>query len=398
MKYAKMNPGSDVLRTVGQGAARARRKGDAESGVAAAAARRTDALGDRLPGVSETTAQAMREVAAEATSKNTARTYQTAARYWQAWHRESFGQAPLPFPVTEALVLQFVTDHLVRTTAAGLAMGLPPDVDRRLVAAGVKGKLGPLSLATVTQRVAVLSKTHRLAGGPNPCVQPAVQQLLIDFQKAYAERDVAPRKQTPLTREPLLALLATCDASLRGVRDRALLLFAFSSGGRRRSEVTGATMEKLTRLPEGDFVYELRKTKTNQAGAARPDAFKAIAGPAAAAMAAWLAASGITEGPIFRRVRKERHVGEPLTPSAVRDIVKKRAAMAGLEEKFSAHSLRSGFITEAGRQNAPLLETMAASGHKSVATVQGYYHSQAGTKALVANLLTDTPPVDGGAV
>jgi hypothetical protein len=34
----------------------------------------------------------------------------------------------------------------------------------------------------------------------------------------------------------------------------------------------------------------------------------------------------------------------------VRAIVKRRAALAGLDGDFSAHSLRSGFMTEAGRQ------------------------------------------------
>jgi hypothetical protein len=32
-------------------------------------------------------------------------------------------------------------------------------------------------------------------------------------------------------------MVATCTDGLLGLRDRALLLFAFSSGGRRRSEV-----------------------------------------------------------------------------------------------------------------------------------------------------------------
>jgi hypothetical protein len=38
----------------------------------------------------------------------------------------------------------------------------------------------------------------------------------------------------------------------------------------------------------------------------------------------------------------------------VRDIVKKRCALAGLEGDFSAHSLLSGFVTDAGRQRLPL--------------------------------------------
>ena len=62
-------------------------------------------------------------------------------------------------------------------------------------------------------------------------------------------------------------------------------------------------------------------------------------------------------------------IGEQFSPAAVRDIVKKRSSLAGLGQEFSAHSLRSGFVTEAGRQQVPLGETMAMTGHRSTAPV-----------------------------
>ena len=43
--------------------------------------------------------------------------------------------------------------------------------------------------------------------------------------------------------------------------------------------------------------------------------------------------------------------------------------------KLSARSLRSGFVSEAGKQKIPLGETMAMTGHRSVQTVMGYYQS-----------------------
>lgn len=51
--------------------------------------------------------------------------------------------------------------------------------------------------------------------------------------------------------------------------------------------------------------------------------------------------------------------------------------MAGLEGDFGAHSLRSGFVTEAGRQRVSLPAVMAMTEHRSVASVIGYF--QAGT-------------------
>jgi integrase len=224
-------------------------------------------------------------------------------------------------------------------------------------------------------RVSVLSKVHKIDGVTNPCEQVRVRELLSKTRRGYVKRGALPKKKPALTREPLEALLETCDASLVGLRDRALLLFAFSSGGRRRSEVTSATMEN-TRRDGGAFVFTLTHSKTNQAGIDRAENDKPIAGRAAHAMTAWLAATKIKAGPIFRRVRRGNVIGEPLSPAAVRDIVKKRCVLAGIEEGFSAHSLRSGFVTEAGRQQIPLGETMALTGHRSMASVVGYFRGE----------------------
>jgi integrase len=199
-------------------------------------------------------------------------------------------------------------------------------------------------------------------------------------------RRPAPEKGCIDQEDPLQAILATCDASLRGLRDRALLLFAWASGGRRRSEEAGADMQFLKRIPEG-FVYTLAHSKTNQAGIDAPENAKPVLGVAAVALENWLLASGIRSGVIFRRTLKGGHLGEALSPAAVRDIVKKRCALAGIDGDYSAHSLRSGFVTEAGRQKVPLADTMSMTGHHSVATVLGYFRNEESLSSGAARLL-----------
>ena len=200
------------------------------------------------------------------------------------------------------------------------------------------------------------------------------------------------RRFTPkqaLTKDPLEAILATCGEDLIGVRDRALLLFAWASGGRRRSEVTRAVMAQLIAVDATTYLYRLVHSKAAQAGAAS-HIEKPIMGVAATALTARLKASGITDGAIFRRIRGSV-VAEPLEPQAVRAIVKRRAMLAGLDGDFSAHSLRSGFMTEAGRQNVPLAEAMALTGHRSVQTALHYYQPGAAQHTRAANLLPDSP-------
>ena len=75
----------------------------------------------------------------------------------------------------------------------------------------------------------------------------------------------------------------------------------------------------------------------------------------------------------------------------MRAIVKARAAAVGLTEDFSAHSVRSGFVTEAARQDIPIGETMALTGHASVAIVMGYFRTVSSLESKAARLLGHKP-------
>lgn len=332
--------------------------------------------------------QAIKELMHEGESANTRSSYQSAMRYWAAWHVLRLGQ-PMQLPLTVASVLQFIIDHAQRQTGAGLVSEMPMDIDEALVAAGYKAKKGPLSHNTLVHRMSVMSKAHQVHSMSNPCQDGAVKELMSRTRKAYARRGELPQKKEALTRDVLEELLATCDDSLRGQRDRALLLFAWASGGRRRSEVAGADMRYLRAVTDGEFIYTLTHSKTNQSGADAPENHKPVTGRAAAALRVWLVAAQITEGPIFRRIRKGGHVAEPLSPAAVRNIVKERCALAGVEGDFSAHSLRSGFVTEAGRRNLPLADTMALTGHSNVNTVLGYFRADSALNNQAARMLDE---------
>ena len=135
------------------------------------------------------------------------------------------------------------------------------------------------------------------------------------------------------------------------------------------------------------------RSKTNQGGDLRPDSEKPILDEAADALQAWIGRSGLTQGAIFRRIRRGDTIGEPLAPAAVRDIVRARAALAGLPDTFAAHSLRSGFVTEAARQNVPLAETMALTGHTSAATLIGYFRAAESARSAGARMFTSAAEI-----
>ncbi len=243
----------------------------------------------------------------------------------------------------------------------------------------------------MVHRVAVLSTAHQLKKAtPNPCETPGVRHLLARGRRAAVKRGERPRKKTAITRAELAALVATCDDTLEGLRDRALLYFGFASGGRRRSEIAAADLADLRSLPEGGYVYRLEHSKTQQAGpsaTSTPD--KPILGVAATALSAWLSASGLTEGPIFRRLWQNARIGPGLAPKSVAAIVQRRAQLAGLAGDFAGHSLRSGFVTEGGRLGVALPALMAMTEHRSVASVVGYFQAGGVINNPAARLLEE---------
>ena len=372
------------------------------------------AVPERLQDATALNEDAERAIAAffkESLSRNTARTYKTALQYWGAWHTLRYG-APIAAPVPATVVLQFIVDHLEHNPALAppditpytrqsdtTQHLLPPAIDRHLVDRNYKARLGPWSFATVETRLAALSRAHEryiidnptleLPASANPLRDPTVRQFLKAVRRVYAKRGRDKRRPNAATREVMEALLASCGEDLAGIRDRAILLFGWASGGRRRSEIIAATFSNVKRDGE-HFVYDLKHSKTNQTGRSHPHNLKPIVGRAAQALERWftcLAAQRITDGAIFRAIRDER-IGEPLSAEGIRQIIQRHAKASPRPlGRISPHSLRSGFVTEAGRQNIPLGETMALTGHRSVQTAMTYYHAGEVTQSRAARLM-----------
>lgn len=350
----------------------------------------------RLDAASQAAAAAF---VAAGTAANTVRSYRSALTYWAAWlhgrYGHAFGDAPLPATV----VVQFVLDHLARPTEYGTwEHTLPPALDAALVTAGIKGHAGALAFNTVSHRLAVLASWHRVRGWEPPTDTGPVKTLLRQARKAQVRHGVTVHQKTAAVAESLQALLATCTDDLRGVRDRALLLLAWSSGGRRRSEVVGLQVTDVRPLDADTWLVALGATKTDTQGVRRE---KPLRGDAAHALAAWLAAAPATEGPLFRRLHRGGTVGATaLTGDHVARMVQRRARLAGLDGDWAAHSLRSGFVTEAGRQGVPLGEVMAMTEHRGVGTVMGYFQAGSLLSSRASRLLAGAPSAtaDGDAI
>jgi integrase len=320
---------------------------------------------------------------------NTLRALASDLAYLEAWCRAATGR-PLPWPADPELALKFIAHHLWDPDQKTIdpAHGMPDDVVEDLWARKILKVRGPHAPKTVSRRLSHWSTLHQWKGVEPPFDHPGIRKALRLAMKASG-REPQRKSRKPVTRDVLERLLATCSGSRAiDLRDRAILLVAFAAGGRRRSEVATLRHSQISvvdpiKLRPADPAsltvpcvrIALGRTKTTTAG---QGTFVFAAGRAAVTLHEWMHAANITSGPIFREVRKDGSIGaNPLTPQSVNLILKKRCRMAGLDPAdFSAHGLRSGFMTQAGRDGIPLVDAMRQSAHKSVQQAAGYYDEQ----------------------
>jgi integrase len=331
--------------------------------------------------------ETLTHLAKTGTGPNSLRALSSDLAYLEAWARVAT-DAPLVWPATETTVLRFIAHHLwdEEERERNAEHGMPEAVAEALRAEGRLKSTGPHAPATVRRRLALWSSLHRWRGLDGPFGNPSIRNALRLAVRA-ADRPRARKSAGAITRDILDQLLATCGRGRAiDLRDRALLLLAFGSGGRRRSEIVRLRVDDLEEralvpadpeAPEGPtlpvLAVRLRRTKTSSADAGES---VLVIGRPVEALRAWLAFSKIDAGPVFRRVDKWGKIGAAaLDPQSVNAMIKSRCAIAGLDPgEFSAHGLRSGYLTEAARAGVPLPEAMQQSRHRSVQQAARYYN------------------------
>ncbi len=287
-----------------------------------------DALDAQPPAADDTLATARaaaRAYAHQAKAANTRRAYRAAVRAWCTWC-ERHGLPALP--ATGADVAAFL--------AAERGRGLSP--------------------ATLDLRRAGIRHLHRLAGRPVPTDDACVAEALAGIRREVAGRGGQPRRKKAATVTVLHRLLAPIPEDLRGLRDRALLLTGFA-GALRRSELAAIQVADLEPTERG-LRLRLAQTKGSQTAAVTvPLPYGDTTLCPVRALERWLAAAGIVEGPVFRRLWCPARpiAGTPaiprlghaaLTARSVALVIQARAVEAGFGRRdLGGHSLKRGALT-----------------------------------------------------
>lgn len=272
-----------------------------------------------------------------ASSANTRRAYASDWKHFTAWCRRR-NLAPLP-PDPQVVGLY------ITACASG----------------GATSNKKPSSVSTIERRLSSLSWNYAQRGQPLDRKDRAISTVMAGIRNTHA---APPRQKEALLPEDLIAMLETLDrGSLRGLRDRAMLLIGFA-GGLRRSEITGLDLGRdqsedgrgwIEILEKGLLITLRGKTgwREVEIGRGSSDATCPIM-----AIETWIKFAKLARGPLFRRVTgKGKNVGpDRMNDQEVARLVKRTAIEAGVrgdlsehdrQKLFAGHSLRAGLASSA---------------------------------------------------
>ena len=228
--------------------------------------------------------------------------------------------------------------------------------------------------ATLERYANSLHMWHRYMNLPSPVKTMAVRSVLRGIKKS---RDMRQASAPALRLKELHLLLEAvgCE-SLHGLRDSTLFLLSFY-GAFRRSEIVAVSVEDIEWRPQG-ITITLHHSKTNKTGRIETKSImRAPAGTAycpVAMLEAWLAASGITRGAIFRGISQKGNLGAGrMSAENVYVRMKQGLEKSGLTtEGYTPHSFRAGFITEAHLRGKSDIQIKRVSGHRDQNTFERY--------------------------
>lgn len=290
-----------------------------------------------LPAHLERLADRARDYAEAASSANTRRAYTSDWKHFASWCRRQ-GLEVVP-PSAETVGLY------ITACASGAA------IENRK----------PNSVATIERRLSALCWHYTQRGTPLDRKDRHVATVLAGIRNTHG---APPRRKEAVLGDDVVAMLETLDrGTLRGLRDRAMLLLGFA-GGLRRSEIVGLDLHRgdtedgrgwIEILDKGLLVILTGKNGWREVEIGRGSADSTCP---VMVLQTWLKLARISHGPLFRRVTGEGKAIGPdrLTPGQIARLVKRAALAAGVradlpegerEAKFAGHSLRAGLASSA---------------------------------------------------
>lgn len=215
--------------------------------------------------------------------------------------------------------------------------------------------------STIARRIASLATLHRLIGHGEGLASSTSSPMVRAALKAVRRRKGAHQRQAAPLRlgqalDPtatkgftLAALLDACPGDVQGLRDAALMSLGYDAG-LRVSELVAVEEQHIEPQEDGSATLFIPSSKTDQE---KVGAWAWLSPETMRRVGAWLQASGIHDGPIFRRVgvdrRRVRSVDEPTqmarTTYTIGTASLTRQGVNGIYRRVALSAYDKGLVT-----------------------------------------------------
>ena len=223
--------------------------------------------------------------------------------------------------------------------------------------------------ATIRRYLSTIATAHRAAKIPNPNDDEDVKLALKALQDTTPKRQ---RQAKALGWHEIKRFLITAGVGIRADRERALLCVAYDTMARRR-EVVAMDVEDFAFMEDGSGRVIIRRSKTDQTG---EGALAYLSPDTVAYLQAWLKASGINSGAVFRRLIGRGRIGPRLQVDAIAQTFKRVAEFVGMTEEemrqVSGHSIRVGATQDMLALNIDLASVMQSGRWKTTVMPMRY--------------------------
>jgi site-specific recombinase XerD len=217
--------------------------------------------------------------------------------------------------------------------------------------------------STLKRRLASISVIHKLSGHYIDMKHPMITENLMGIKRIKGSYQKAKKPILINDLKLIINVINKDQSEKRRLRNKALILVGFA-GGFRRSELVALLIEDIDFVPEGVKIF-IKRSKADQSGEGMTKGIPYFSNSAycpVISLKNWLEKSKIKDGKIF-----------DMSDKSVALTIKKYTAIAGLDSnKYSGHSLRSGFATSAAEFGAEERSIMAMTGHKTTQMVRRY--------------------------
>jgi len=223
--------------------------------------------------------------------------------------------------------------------------------------------------ATVRRYLATIACAHRAAKLLNPNDDEDVKLALKGL---YNRSPARQRQAKAMGWHEIKRFLITAGDGIRADRERALLSVGYDTMAR-RSELVALNVEDFSFLNDGSGRVLIRRSKTDQAG---EGSVAYLSPDTVLYLKAWLRASRIAKGAVFRRLIGRGRIGDRLQVDSIAQTFKRVAKFVGMtvEEAtdVSGHSIRVGATQDMLALNIDLASVMQAGRWKTTAMPMRY--------------------------